>query len=69
MLGLSGTHETLRKFLEILQNCNLFYSTSFIGAGDSYTTREILCYLLTPVVCGGGLLTLGFLKFGKRDLK
>lgn len=69
ILPLAGGNPNLVKFLEIFQNCNLFYSTTFIGTGDTYTTREILCYLLTPVVCGGGLMTLGFLKFGKRDLK
>ena len=69
IIPLTGGNPNLVKFLEIFQNCNLFYSTAFIGAGEEYITREILCYLLSPIVCGGGLLTLGFLKFGKRDLK
>ena len=68
-LAFNGQQEMLQKALEIFQNCNLFYSTAFIGTGEEYTTREILCYLLSPIVCGGGLLTLGFVSFRKRDLK
>ena len=55
--------------LQIFQNCNLFYSSAFIGIGEEYTTREVVGYLLSPAIFGGGLLTLGFLKFRKRDLK
>ena len=65
----SGKNEILLKVLQILQNCNLFYSSSFIGIGTEYSNREILCYLLSPAIFGGGLVTLGFLSFRKRDLK
>lgn len=68
-MSFSGERETLMKGLEILQNCNLFYSSALIGTGEEYTTRETLCYLLSPVVCGGALLTLGLVSFRKRDLK
>jgi ABC-type transport system involved in multi-copper enzyme maturation permease subunit len=68
-LQYTGQQETLRKGLEIFQNCNLFYSSMFIGTGVEYTTREALCYLLSPIVCGAGLLGIGLNSFRKRDLK
>ncbi len=68
-LTFSDVNPNLLKALQIFQNCNLFYSSALIGVGEEYTTREILCYLLSPAVFGGGLLNWGFLSFRKRDLK
>ena len=71
LLSAKEIYPNLQKALEIFQNCNLFYSSGLIGIGMDmeYTKREVLCYILSPIVCGGGLLTLGFLSFKKRDLK
>lgn len=69
VLMTTGDNEFLLKVVQIFQNCNLFYSSGLIGIGTEYTNQEIWCYLLSPVICGAGLLTFGHLSFRKRDLK
>ena len=57
------------KLLDGFMKYNPFCYTGEIGTGTSYTTREILRYVLTPVALSAVMLLHGFLCFRKRDLK
>ena len=63
-----GSEKTV-KILTFFQRINLFYSYSYIGVGESYSLKDVLYLVITPLVGAGGLLGLGMLKFGKKDLK
>lgn len=64
----SGSEQTV-KILTFFQRINLFYSYTYIGVGESYSLKDALYLVIPPVIGAGGLLGLGMVKFGKKDLK
>ena len=68
-LSMDPAKESVVKLLETLQNLNIFSYSANIGQGTAYTNQELLYYLLTPVVGTTAVLTLGILKFNRKDLK
>ena len=63
------TAETAVSIMKFFQNINIFNYGLLIGKGDSYETKQLLYYSLTPVIAGVSLLGLGIIKFNKKDLK
>lgn len=55
--------------IDILQRINIFNSSATIGMGTEYTTKDVLYYVLTPVLCSAALLGHGMWKFERKDLK
>lgn len=64
----SGSETTLR-ILNFIQRINIFNASSYIGTGSSYSTEDVLYLTLSPILWAGGLLSLGLLKFKRKDLK
>ena len=54
--------------LEFFNALNI-YTSSFIGASNSYETKEILYILLPPLVFGAGYTLLGIRLFARKNLK
>ena len=63
--GKEKTVEVLTFFLRI----NVFNSAASIGAGTSYAAEDVLYLTLPALIGAGGLLSLGLLKFKRKDLK
>ena len=55
--------------IDVLQRINVFNSSATIGMGTEYTTKDVLYYVLTPVLCSAALLGHGMWKFERKDLK
>ncbi len=55
--------------IDFLQRINIFNSSATIGMGTEYTTKDVLYYVLTPVLCSAALLGHGMWKFERKDLK
>lgn len=55
--------------LEFIQRMNVFNSSATIGLGTSYTTEDVLYYVITPIVFTAGLIGGGMWKFSRKDLK
>jgi hypothetical protein len=54
--------------LEFLTYTN-FFSSTHIGAGTSYTLKEVLYTILPPILCTVGFTLFGIFKLNKKDLK
>ena len=68
-LASTGVSEVALNVLEFIQDINVFNFGTVIGVGTEYTTREILCCILSPIVFGGAFVALGIYKFNRKDLK
>jgi len=67
--------EMIVKFLEFINNINLYYADggilSIFGIGEaaSYSLKDILFKTITPIVYTIGLLGIGIFVFNKKDVK
>lgn len=69
VLELTGDNQQLVDVLLFVDRINVGRSVSYIGAGTSYTWKDVL-YLTLPSLAGIlGFTGLGLLGFGKKDLK
>lgn len=55
--------------LDFIQRINIFNSSATIGLGTSYETKDVLYYILTPVIGTLGILGHGIWRFSRKDLK
>ena len=63
------TPEVVRKVIGFLQDVNVFNFASVIGKGVTYSTGEILCCILSPLIGAVGFTAWGVAAFNRRDLK
>lgn len=63
------TPEAVRKVIGFLQDVNVFNFASVIGKGVTYSTGEILCCILSPLIGAVGFTAWGVAAFNRRDLK
>lgn len=64
-----GGHDTAVKVIDFFQSINIFSFMGAIGRGSGYEKKELLNYILVPLVGTGLLLGWSVLKFNKKDLK
>ena len=69
MLQLTPDMETVVSVLDFLQRINVFNYSLAIGIGTSYSTTDVLYFVLTPIVLTIAMLGHGIRKFSKIDLK
>lgn len=69
VLEFDAGNETTVQVLTFFLRINVFNSASYIGAGTSYAAKDVLYLTLPPILGAGGLLSLGLLKFNRKDLK
>ncbi len=55
--------------LDVVQRINVFNSSATIGLGTSYETKDVLYYVLPPMVGTVAVLGCGIWKFNRKDLK
>ncbi len=55
--------------LNFIQRINLFYSYAYIGTGSKYSLSDILYIVLPSIIGTCGILSLGIVRFNKKDLK
>lgn len=55
--------------LDVIQRINVFNSSATIGLGSSYSLKDVLYYVIPPIVGAGALLGHGIWRFGRKDLK
>lgn len=55
--------------IQFFQNINVFYQTTVVGKGDTYTVEQALYYTLVPLAGTAALLAWGVRIFNKKDLK
>ena len=62
---------TANKEYEIIELINALniYTSTLIGAGSSYTAKQVLYILLAPVLTIAGYLLLGIRMFSRKNLK
>jgi len=63
-----GNEKTV-EILDFVSRINVGNSTMYVGAGTTYTLEDVLYILLPPVAGIVGFLSLGLIKFNKKDLK
>lgn len=68
-LSFDEEKEVLLKLLEFFQNVNVFSYSTVIGSGTEYSLGTALYCTLSPAVGTAAFLGLGFLTFGKKDVK
>ena len=56
------------KVVEFINSLNI-YTSSLIGAGTSYTAKQVIYILLSPVLITTGTTLIGVRRFSKKDLK
>ena len=61
--------EKLVKFLEVVQNVNIFNFSAVIGGGDSYTAEQLWYLICSPAAFTALLIFLGCRKMNKKDIK
>ncbi len=64
-----NANETLISVLEFIDKINIGTASAYIGTGSSYTPEDVIYHTVTPIIGTAGFLTLGLVKFNKRDLK
>ena len=64
----SPEKKALIDLLDFLAKSNIF-STTIVGAGTSYSLKEVLYILIPNIVSSALLITFGILVFNKKDLK
>lgn len=69
VLSMEPSMEKVVDVIDVLQRINIFNSSATIGMGTEYTTKDVLYYILTPVLCSAALLGHGMWKFERKDLK
>ena len=69
VLQLSGNNPNLVDTLMIIDRLNVGRAVSYIGAGTSYTWKDVLYLTLTPLAGILGFTGLGLLGFCRKDLK
>ncbi len=69
VLTLLPDMETTVNVLEFFNRVNIFTSSATIGLGTAYETKDVLYYVLPPVVGTAALLGHGMWKFRRKDLK
>lgn len=55
--------------IDVIQRINVFNSSATIGLGMSYELKDVLYYVIPPLVGTAALLGHGVWKFGRKDLK
>ncbi len=68
-LEADAASENTLNILKFLQKINIFNYSLSIGTGTKYTTEDVLYNTLVPVLSTAALLTLGCVKFNRKDLK
>ena len=56
------------KVVEFINSLNI-YTSSLIGAGTTYTAKQVIYILLSPVLITTGTTLIGVRRFSKKDLK
>lgn len=69
VLQLTGKHQELVDVLLVLDRLNVGRAAAYIGAGTSYTWKDVLYLLLPPLVGILGFTGIGILRFRRKDLK
>ena len=69
VLQLSPGNEKLLSVLEFFNRINIGSASLYIGVGTSYSLKDVLYLVISPVVGIGFFLGYGLLKFNKKDLK
>lgn len=66
---LSSGRTEAAEIIQFFQNINVFYQTTIVGRGDTYTTEQVLYYTLVPLAGTAALLARSVRVFKKKDLK
>lgn len=69
VLQLTGMNPELVDVLLVLDRLNVGRAVAYIGAGTSYTWKDVLYLLLPPLVGILGFTGFGILRFRRKDLK
>ena len=69
VLQLTDKNQALVDTLLVIDRLNVGRAVSYIGAGSSYTWKDVLYLTLPPLAGIFGFLGLGLLGFGKKNLK
>ena len=69
VLQLSGNNQTLVDTLMVIDRLNVGRAVAYIGAGTSYTWKDVLYLTLPPLAGILGFTGLGLCRFRKKDLK
>lgn len=69
VLQITGNNQTLVDILLVVDRLNVGRAVSYIGAGTSYTWKDVLYLTLPPLAGILGFSGLGLWLFGKKDLK
>ena len=69
VLQLTGKHQELVDVLLVLDRLNVGRAIAYIGAGTSYTWKDVLYLLLPPLAGILGFTGIGILRFRRKNLK
>lgn len=69
VLEISGNNPALVDTLMVIDRLNVGRAVAYIGAGTSYTWKDVLYLTLSPLAGILGFTGLGLIGFGKKDLK
>lgn len=69
VLEISGNNPALVDTLMVIDRLNVGRAVAYIGAGTSYTWKDVLYLTLPPLAGILGFTGLGLIGFGKKDLK
>lgn len=69
VLQITGKNEQLVEVLLVVDRLNVGRAAGYIGAGTSYTWKDVLYLTLVPLAGILGFTGLGILRFRKKDLK
>ncbi len=64
-----NANETLISVLEFIDKINVGTASAYIGSGNSYSSEDVLYHTIPPIAGIIGFLSLGLIKFNKRDLR
>lgn len=69
VVELAGNNPVLADTLMVIDRLNVGRAAAYIGAGTSYTWKDVLYLTLPPLAGILGFTGLGLIGFGKKDLK
>ena len=69
VVELAGNNPNLADTLMVIDRLNVGRAVAYIGAGTSYTWKDVLYLTLPPLAGILGFAGLGLIGFGKKDLK